>query len=145
MSAKKHRNQAKMFGEINIGDKALFKVTITEETHNAFAELFGDFSPIHCSDKFASGTKFNKKIGYAFMLTGFLSKLYGEYLPGGSSICVRQETKFIKPFFINDTITITGEVINKSESTRFVDIAVTMCRNGNECILKGEGTVQVLF
>lgn len=145
MNTKKHRNHARMFKGINIGDKALFKVTITKKMHAIFAKLFEDFSPIHCNDKFASGTKFNKKIGYAFMLTGFLSKLYGEYLPGGSSICIRQEVKFIKPFFINDTITVIGEVINKSESTQFIDIGVTMYRNKNERILKGEGTVQALF
>jgi len=68
---------------------------------DAFAALSGDYSPIHCDEQFCSKTRFKKRIGYAFLLTGFLSKLYGEHLPGGSSICIKQESKFIKPFRSN--------------------------------------------
>ena len=99
-----NRNQAKTFSEIKIGDNAEFSIKITPENHNKFSKLFKDFSPIHTNDEFSSKTKFKKKIGYAFMLTGFLSRLYGEYLPGGSSICIKQESNFIKPFYIGDGI-----------------------------------------
>lgn len=97
---RRHRTQAKSFDKINIGDEAQFSVEITEKIHNNFAELFKDFSPIHSNDKFCAQTKFKKKIGYAFMLTGLLSRLYGKYLPGGNSICIKQEAMFIKPFLL---------------------------------------------
>ena len=140
-----HRRHSKSFSEIKIGDKAQFEVEINEETHASFAKLFGDFSPIHCDDKFCSKTKFKRKIGYGFMLTGFLSRLYGEYLPGGSSICIRQDAKFIRPFFIGDKIKIVGKVVSKMKSTNLVEIAVEMHRNGKELVFKGTGIVQVLF
>ena len=140
-----HRNQAKSFSGINIGDKTQFDITIDEKLHNSFSVLFGDFSPVHCDDEFCAKTKFKKKIGYAFMLTGFLSKLYGEYLPGGSSICIKQDTKFIKPFFLGDKIRIVGEVVNKVESTQFVEIKSEMYRNEKERIFQGNGIVQIVF
>jgi len=139
-----HRNKAKSFSEINAGDKAEFEVSIDEKIHNSFSELVGDFSPVHCDDEFCSKTKFKKKIGYAFMLTGFLSRLYGEYLPGGSSICIKQSADFLKPFFIGDKIKVIGEVINKVESTQFVEIKSEMFRNDGECIFRGNGIVQIL-
>lgn len=145
MPYKQHYGRAKKFNEINIGDKDSFSVVITEKMHRDFAKLFKDYSPIHSSDKFCLKTRFTKKIGYAFMLTGLLSRFYGRYLPGGSSICVKQEAMFIKPFFINDKIYVYGEVINKSESTKLIEIKIEMLRNAKERIFKGNGIVQALF
>lgn len=140
-----HRNQPKFFSDINVGDNAQFEITVTEEMHNNFSKFFGDFNPIHCDEKLCSKTRFKKKIGYAYMLTGFLSRLYGEYLPGGTSICIKQDAKFIKPYFIGDKIKIIGKVVHKSESTRFVEIYTEIYRNEKECIFKGNGIVQVIF
>jgi len=140
-----HRNKAFSFAEIHIGQSAGFEVVVTEKSHQKFSELFGDYSPIHTQEGFASSTPFKRRIGYAFFLTGLLSRLYGEYLPGGSSICIKQETKFRKPFFIGDTITVTGTVEKKISSTRFVVIKSEMLRNGGELVFEGSGTVQVLF
>jgi len=140
-----HSNQAKSFSDIKVGDKAQFEVIVDEEMHDDCSRLFGDFSPIHRNDKFCLRTKFKKKIGFAFLLTGFLSRLYGEYLPGGSSICIKQDAKFIKPFFIGDRITILGEVVSKIKSTRFVEIKSEMYRGKKECVFRGNGVVQILF
>ena len=140
----KHRNKAKSFSGIKVGDKAEFEVTVDDKMHNDFSKVSGDYSPIHCDDAFSEKTKFGKKIGYAFLLTSFLSRLYGEYLPGGSSVCIKQSASFIRPFFIGDKIRVAGEVITKSESTKFVEIKTEMHRN-KECIFRGNGTVQVLY
>jgi len=143
MGNETHRNKPLSFSEICVDQTASFDKIVTEEIHEAFSELVGDYSPIHTQEDFAAETLFGKRIGYAFLLTGLLSRLYGEYLPGGSSICIKQETQFRKPFFIGDTITVTGMVEKKIFSTRFVVIKSEMFRNGKECIFKGLGTVQV--
>lgn len=137
--------KAKSFSEIQIGDTAEFEVLVNEEMHNTFAKLSKDYSPVHTNDGFCSTTKFKKKIGYAFLLTSFLSRLYGEYLPGGSSICIKQESSFINPYFIGDKIKIVARVTKKIESTKFVEIETLMYRNESICIFKGMGIVQVVF
>jgi len=141
---KRNKFPSKSFSEINIGDKSQFRVRIDENIHASFSNLSGDFSPIHCDEEFSSKTRFKKRIGYAFMLTSFLSRLYGQYLPGGSSICIKQEASFIKPFFIGDTLKVIGEVVDKIESTRFVVIRNKIMRNDSECIFKGQGIVQII-
>lgn len=140
-----YRNKPKAFDEIEIGDEAEFTVKISEEMHEAFSEIVGDFSPIHTDSKFVSGTRYENKIGFGFLLEGFLSRLYGEYLPGGSSICIKQEAKFIKPYYVGDEIRIKGRVTKKIESTKFVEIYTEMYRQKDECIFKGNGLVQVLY
>jgi|SRR3989338_255176 len=141
----KHRNKARAFSEIKIGDKAEFEVTVDNNMHDNFSRISRDYSPIHCDDAFSEKTKFGKKIGYAFLLTSFLSRLYGEYLPGGSSVCIKQSASFIRPFFIGDKIKVVGEVVNKIESTKFIEIKSEMHRNNKECIFRGNGTVQILY
>ncbi len=140
-----HRNKPLPFSAIEIGQTAGFEMTVTEEMHNTFSGLVGDYSPVHTQKEFCSRTRFGERIGYAFLLTGLLSRLYGEYLPGGSSVCIKQEAQFRKPFFVGDTISVTGTVEKKISSTRFVVIKSEMFRNGKECIFQGLGTVQILF
>ena len=141
----KHRNKAIAFSGIKVGDKAEFEVDISSNMHSSFSEISGDYSPIHCDDAFSEKTKFGKRIGYAFLLASFLSRLYGEYLPGGSSVCIRQEANFLKPYFIGDRIRVVGEVVNKIESTKFIEIKSEIYRNNKECIFRGNGTVQILY
>jgi 3-hydroxybutyryl-CoA dehydratase len=139
------RNKPLSLDQIKIGDKASFDVIIDEDLHQAFSAISGDCSPIHMSEKFSSQTKFGKRIGYAFLLTALLSRLYGEYLPGGSSVCIKQESKFIKPYHIGDKITVIGEVVEIGTATGFVEINTKMLSNDSVCIFKGKGLVQVAF
>lgn len=130
---------SKGFQEIKVGDKADFSVEITEELHASFAALSGDHSVIHTDETFS------KRLGYAYLLTSFLSRLYGEHLPGGTSICIKQEVQFVNPYFVGDTITVLGEVTEKIESTRFVEMKVSMQRQCGTQVLRGKGVVQVNF
>lgn len=139
------RNQSKAFVDIKIGDMDRFEIVIDENIHNAFASLSGDTSPIHCSNEFSKNSRFGKRIGYAFLLGGLLSRFYGEFLPGGSSICIKQESKFIKPYYIGDRLTVVGEVIGKIDSTQFIEIKTEIFREEKECIFKGIGIVQIAF
>jgi aminoglycoside 3-N-acetyltransferase len=132
--------KTKTFSDICTGDRAEFDVLISDEMLSDFANLFKDYSPVHTDEKFCKTTRFGRKIGYAFMLTGFLSQFYGEHLPGGSSVCIKQDANFIKPFFAGDQLRISGEVTGKIESTKFVEIKTEIFSNNN-CIFRGLGTV----
>lgn len=133
------------FDNINIGDKAEFSVTLTEELHNSFKTLSGDNSAIHTSESFASETKFGKTIGYAGFLHALLSRMYGEYLPGGTSVCIKQSASYPNPFYIGETLKVSSEIISKSEATKFVDIKTEITNGLGKKYFFGTGTVMVLF
>jgi len=137
--------QGKSFTEIEVGDSGQFEIMVDEKMHSDFSKLFRDFSPIHTDDEFSSKLGFKKRIGYAFLLTGLLSKLYGEHLPGGSSICIKQEAKFVKPFYAGDILRVRGEVIRKVNSTKFVEIKTEIFRNADEKVFEGLGFVQIII
>lgn len=137
--------RGKSFVEIAVGDSVEFEVEVNESMHLAFSQLVSDFSAIHTSEDFAAKTNFRRRIGYAFLLTAFLSTLYGEYLPGGTSVCLKQEAKFVRPYYPGDRLRIRGEVVRKLNSARLVELKSEAFRNGQEKIFEGRGVVQVFI
>ena len=51
--------------------------------------------------------------------------------------------EFHNPCFINDEITISSKVIDKSESTKIIKIESTITNNKNEVLLSGIGRIMV--
>jgi len=133
------------FNNIKIGDKAEFSVTLTEELHDSFRLISEDNSAIHTSRSFAASTKFGNKIGYAGFLHALLSRMYGEYLPGGTSVCIKQNASYPNPFYIGETLTVYSEVLSKSEATKFVEIKTEVKNGSGKKVFTGTGTVMAVF
>lgn len=109
--------------DIKIGQKEEFIVKITEEMQNDFRKITGDINPMHIDSEFAKGRNFDDKLVFGMLTASFFSTLVGVYLPGKN--CLFQECKDIKfhvPVYINDELTITGEVIEIDERFRRIQI-----------------------
>ena len=63
--------------EIKLNDIHTYEVKISQELHNGFKNFSGDKSPLHTSLKFCKKNGYKKKVGYAFLITAILSKIYG--------------------------------------------------------------------
>jgi len=135
----------RVFDELSVGNGVGFEFVLDEQMHNKFSKLVGDYSPIHCDEEFSGRTIFKDKIVYAFLLSSFLSRVYGMHLPGGTSVCLKQESRFIKPVYVGQKIRVQSEITSKSEATKIVEIKSEMFNEKEEKIFEGKGTVQVLF
>ncbi len=131
--------------EIKIGDKKRFSLVLTDKIHEDFRKISGDNSPIHTDNNFATKAGFKTKIAYGFNIAAFLSRFYGEILPGGSSICLQQELKFIKPVYPEERITIIGEVIGLNKNHKIVTIRNDIINSENELCVSGMGTVRIII
>ncbi len=107
---------------IEIGLIKDFTLKITEKLHNDFKKFSGDYSPIHNDIKFCKKNNFKKKLGYAFLITSALSKIYGIYFPGGNELCLHQTCNFRNPFYINDILSIKLKVVQVNKSTKIISI-----------------------
>ena len=81
-------------------------------------------SLIHTNKKFSIKNGFKDKVGYAFLLSNILSKIYGEYFPGGTELCLQHSEKFIKPYYINDFLIITIRVIQKNTAAKLITLEI---------------------
>ena len=130
------------FDEIAIGLKHSFDVIINDEIVDNFAKISGDFNPLHMDEQYAIKTKFGKRVCHGMLLSSFFSRLVGMYLPGKNALYFSQNLNFVEPCFIGDQVTVKGEVIDKSESTKIIKLETTI-KNQDEKLLV-EGTARVL-
>ena len=131
------------FDKIEIGLSKEFLVTITESMVDDFAKISGDFSPIHMDDKYAESTTFKKRVVHGMLLGSFLSRVDGMYLPGKHALYFSQSMEFRNPCFIGDTVKVSSEVIDKSESTKILKIESKITNQQNKILLYGIGRVIV--
>ena len=131
------------FDKIEIGLSKEFLVTITESMVDDFAELSGDFSPIHMDEKYAESTTFKKRVVHGMLLGSFLSRVDGMYLPGKHALYFSQSMEFRNPCFIGDTVKVSSEVIDISESTKILKIESKITNQQNKILLYGIGRVIV--
>tara|TARA_B110000014_G_scaffold143295_1_gene99480 strand:- start:167 stop:598 length:432 start_codon:yes stop_codon:yes gene_type:complete len=131
------------FDEIDIGLTKEFQITITESMVNNFANVSGDFSPIHIDEEYAKTTSFGKRVAHGMLLASFLSRVDGMYLPGKHALYFSQNLEFHNPCFINDKIKISSIVIDKSESTKILKIESKITNQNDKLLLHGIGKVIV--
>ena len=131
------------FDQIGIGLKKEFTIKITESMIADFAKISGDYNPLHMDETYAKSTTFKKRICYGMLLAAFFSRLVGMYLPGKHALYFSQSLNFQNPCFVNDVITIKGEVIDKSVATRLITIKTSIYNQERTCLLDGIAKVVV--
>ncbi|MGE0680457.1 MAG: MaoC family dehydratase [Candidatus Binatia bacterium] len=87
--------------------------TMTEERFLAFADLTGDSHPIHYDDEYAKTTRFGKRVAHGLLVTAMTAvgaSTLSPLLEGSIVAFVEQTSRFLKPVFIDDTISPEIEV-----------------------------------
>ena len=131
------------FDQIDIGASKEFQIIITDSMVDDFAKISGDFNPLHVDEEYAKSTKFGKKLVHGMLLASFLSRMVGMYLPGKNALYSSQTLEFHNPCIIGDKITVSGKVIDKSESTKIVKIESKISNEENKLLLYGVGRIIV--
>ena len=123
--------------EKDVGFKASETVKITDKMVRQFAEMSGDFNPIHMDDAYTASTRFKKRIAHGMILGAMVSRFLNEKI-GSGGIYLAQTLKFKNPVFIDDEITFELEV-TKLHKTRGLGTIETIAKKANgEIVMKGE-------
>lgn len=130
--------------EVNIGDTYTKSRLVTDELIRGFAELSGDFNPIHLDEEFAAKTRFGRRIAHGMLSGAFISAILGYEFKERKIVYLSQTMRFVSPVFIGDTVTTTGTVKRIREEKGIV-ILDTICTNQDgEMLVKGEAVVMIL-
>lgn len=132
------------FADLTVGLSAERTKVMTEALVNAYAELTGDFSPVHVDEAAAKQTRFGTRIAHGMLSAGFLSAVIGMDLPGPGTIWVAQALKFKQPVKLGDTITWRVEIRELFPAKKRATLS-TVCKNQRgEIVIEGEGTILLL-
>lgn len=131
----------KTYDELNIGDSASFSKTISESDVYLFAGISGDFNPMHVNEEFAKLTPFKTRIAHGALPQSLIAPVLGMQLPGLGTVALEMSCRFMAPTFFGDTVTATGEVIEKLEDKKWVRMKLTWINQKFETIAEGEALV----
>jgi acyl dehydratase len=123
---------------IVVGQRATRSLTLTAEHVRIFAELTGDYNPLHFDEAFAAGTKFGRLVVQGGLTTGLLHALVAMDLPGPGTVFLSQNWKFTAPVFIGDTITAAAEVLSVHATKPVTQLRIAVTRQTGETVLEGE-------
>jgi 3-hydroxybutyryl-CoA dehydratase len=125
---------------LQVGMKACTSRLITSNDLLAFATLTGDFNPLHVDKAAAAAGPFGEPIAHGMLTASLISKLLGTELPGGNTIYLSQNLRFLAPVKVGDLVTATVEVtaIEKRRVT-----LRTVCEVDGKPVLEGEAIVLV--
>lgn len=128
---------------IKIGDEFSTSKQITDAVVRAFAELSGDFNPIHIDEEFARTTRFGKRIAHGMISGALLSAVLGYEFRERKIAYLHQSMQFVAPVFIDDTITATATVVKIREDKPIVTLRTVCTNQRGETTLTGEAVVKV--
>jgi acyl dehydratase len=123
---------------VTVGQRAERSLTLAAAHVKTFAELTGDYNPLHFDEAFAARTKFGRLVVQGGLTTGLLHALVAMDMPGPGTVFLSQNWKFTAPVYLDDTITAAAEVLSVHATKPVTQLAIRVTRQTGEIVLEGE-------
>ena len=121
-----------------VGQRATRSLHLTANHVRMFAEMTGDYNPLHFDEAFVAKTKFKKLVVQGGLTTGILNALVATDMPGPGTVFLSQNWKFVAPVFIGDTITAEAIVLSVHATKPVCQLDIKVKRQTGEVVLDGE-------
>jgi 3-hydroxybutyryl-CoA dehydratase len=130
--------------DIKIGDTFSVEKEVTDELIRQFADVSGDYNPLHLDEEFAKTTRFGKRIAHGMLTSSFISAVLGYKLSVQKIVYLGQTLRFKHPTYIGDKVTARATVKKIREDKPIITIE-TICINQDGVLLvEGEATIMLL-
>lgn len=106
--------------------------SVTAELVDAFAALFGDYSPLHVDDDFARARGFAGRVAHGTILNGFVSRMVGMVVPGRRALLMSVDLRYVQPIYLGDRVRLTATISQVHKEQRTIALAVQFDRVGAE-------------
>ncbi len=121
-----------------VGQKASRTLILSAEEVKKYAEISGDYNPLHFDEEFAANTPFKNLVVQGGLTTGLLHALVAMDMPGPGTVFLNQNWQFTAPVFIGDTITAEAEVMKVHATKPVTTLKIQVIRQTGETVLEGE-------
>lgn len=129
------------FDEIQVGDTARLRRTLTNEDILLFAAVSGDVNPAHVDEEFARNDMFRKIIAHGMWGAALISTVLGTQLPGPGAIYVGQTLRFRRPVAVGDEVEVIVTAKKKDEKNKRIVFDCQCVNDRNETVISGEAEV----
>ena len=134
--------QVYYFEDLELGMEASFAKTVTAADILAFAEVTGDWNPVHLDTEYAANTVFREPIAHGMLTAGYISAVFGMEMPGPGAIYVSQTLNFRAPVRQGDRVVAKVRVMELYPAKRRARFEC-VCSVGDKVVLEGEAVLMV--
>ncbi len=127
--------------ELQVGQRARRELTVDADVVRGYAEITGDYNPLHFDVDFARRTRFGRLMAQGGITTGLLHALVAMDLPGPGSVFVRQSFSFPAPVYIGDTLYAEAVVKSVRAKRNMAELEFEVKNQDGVLVLQGEALV----
>jgi acyl dehydratase len=123
------------------GLQSCVEFSVTAQQMLQFADLSGDFNPLHTDPAFARDRGFEGTVVNGGLLLAKVSQLIGMRLPGRDGVWASLSLDFRRPLYVDQAATVEGVITSVSASTGMVGLKLTLRAAGK---VLATGTAEVV-
>ena len=134
----------KRIDDFEVGQRASFTKTFTDEDVRRFVEITGDRNPLHVDDDFAARSQFGRRVLHGMLSASILSTMVGMLLPGTGAIYRALTIRFLRPVYVGDTLTAHFVVRSIDRARHRLEIEAWIENQSGERVIEGVCEVGLL-
>jgi len=108
-------------------------ITISQNDVDKYADLTGDYNPIHFDKEFAATTNFKKPIVHGPLLLIKSTTFFANDFPGPGTVYLSHDYKFLKPVYVDENLFIEINLMSQNEKGHL--FVSTKCYNDERHLL----------
>lgn len=128
--------------QIDVGFTTSIKVVVTDKMVRQFAELSGDFNPIHLDDEYAKKTRFGRRIAHGMIVGALISRALVDGI-GQGGVYLSQNMKFVNPVFIDEEITIQLTISSIRKGRGLATVETCAFKQNGDVVVKGDAMIMI--
>ncbi len=110
--------------------EAGFDIDVAEDDALRFAELSGDWNPLHTDPTYARTTTHGRIVLHGAFSAGLVSRLAGMYLPGRECLLHSLRLRFLRPILPPVRLRVSGHVTRSDSGSGAVDVTISDQQTG---------------
>lgn len=131
------------FEDIQVGMEFSAEHAFSEADVWRFAELSGDYSPLHVDPDYAAGTEFGRCVVHGILLASLFSQVVGMRIPGKRALYLGQDLTFRRSVLVGESFRVLAKVTAKTAATRSLILATEIRTSDGKVAVSGTAKVKV--
>lgn len=107
-----------------------FTVEIPTDAAVKFADISGDWNPLHTDAQYAAVSTYKKTILHGAYSAGLISRLAGMELPGKECLLHGMNLRFIAPIYLPVTVVVQGGIVEETQNLGRAKASVSDAKTG---------------
>lgn len=133
-----------MQANFKVGDSYSIEKSFSLEEVKLFSELSLDINPVHLDEEFAKASIFKQPIVHGILVSGLISSVIANHLPGPGSIYLGQTLNFKSPVYHNEIVKASVEIEKIREDKNIYHLKTIVSKENGVVAIDGQAVIKLI-